>query len=175
MIEWKELEVCGVRATETIKFMKTYTKHLIECSCSLPQFKNNVPPVFHKFVVFSEILETGLLESSYAQCNNCDAIHKVVEVGKSKQLPKETMNSLPRIDDIKTCLPDKMVKILESYKSELVVWQEAKFIIENEKWGTPIILTREEDDGNVVGKFLLVLGDNLFKVDNFKSEGASNE
>ena len=151
------------------KSNKEYIKHVVECNCILPQFKATNPPVFHKFAVFSVINEKGDIEPTFVECNNCAAIHKVLEVGKSVQLRKETMKSLPRVDEIKTTIPDAIVKILESYKVDLPTWQEVKFIYDEQKWGRPVILSKEEDAGLVVGKFLLILGLDLYKVDSFVS------
>lgn len=150
--------------------MKECIKHTIECNCILPQFKNTIPTVFHKFVVFSIINEDGNLKPSYINCNNCGAIHKVLEVGQSIQTPKESISILPKIEEIKTQLPKQLVDILESYKCELHVWQELKFIFDEQKWGKTVLLTKETDGDFSVGKYVLVLGTNFFKVDSFSTE-----
>jgi hypothetical protein len=149
---------------------KDYVKHLVECNCILPQFQNYNPPVFHKFVVFSTFNELGEFEPSYAQCPHCLAIHKVTEVFESKILPKESVATLPQKQDIKVSLPKKYVEILESYGSDLPIWQEVGFILENKLWGKSVILSREEDDGVVSGKYLLILGEDFCKIDKFSSE-----
>lgn len=150
--------------------MKECIKHTIECNCILPQFKNTIPTVFHKFVVFSIINEDGNLKPSYINCNNCGAIHKVLEVGQSIQTPKESISILPKIEEIKTQLPKQLVDILESYKCELHVWQELKFIFDEQKWGKTVLLTKETDGDFSVGKYVLVFGTNFFKVDSFSTE-----
>ena len=154
--------------------MKECIKHTIECNCILPQFKNTIPTVFHKFVVFSIINEDGNLKPSYINCNNCGAIHKVLEVGQSIQTPKESISILPKIEEIKTQLPKQLVDILESYKCELHVWQELKFIFDEQKWGKTVLLTKETDGDFSVGKYVLVLGANFFKVDSFSTEDEDN-
>lgn len=153
---------------------KDFIKHMVECNCVLPQFKSITPMVFHRFVVFSVITDTGSIEPSYAECNNCGAVHKVTEVGKSIQLHKETMKFLPKIEEIKTTIPEPVARVLETYKAELPTWQEVKFAYDNEVWGRPIILSKEEDGDLVVGKYLLVIGHNLHKVDSFVSGLDSN-
>jgi len=50
---------------------KEYIKHLVECKCSLPQFRERDIPVPHSFVVFSVVNEDGSIQPSYAECNNC--------------------------------------------------------------------------------------------------------
>jgi hypothetical protein len=129
-----------------------------------------VPTIFHKFNVFSIIESDGSIRPSYTKCNNCDAIHKVVEVGVSIQLAKENTNLLPNIEEIKLIIPENVKKILESYKVDLIAWQEAEFIFENEKWGKHILLFKEEHDDKILGKFLLILGKTLFKIEKFEIE-----
>ena len=109
---------------------KDYVKHLLECKCVLPQYKNVEPPVFHKFLAFSEIDTTdGSVVSSYAQCNNCGVIHKVNEISKSILLRKENMNALLTIDDIKSSLPPRLAAILDQNQCDLPYWQEAQTIL----------------------------------------------
>jgi hypothetical protein len=124
-------------------------------------------PVFHKFTVFSVINSDGNIIPSYAKCNNCDAIHKVLEVGKSRQLSKESSNFLPNLTELKHSIPENIKEILESYKVDITTWQEAQFIYQNEKWGKNIILFKEENDGKISGKFLLILGRTIFKIEQF--------
>ena len=61
-----------------------YIKHLIECQCTLPIFKNKTKPVYHKIPVFSKLNEEDNLEEKYVICDNCDIVHKVEEVFKSE-------------------------------------------------------------------------------------------
>ena len=60
-----------------------YIKHLIECQCTLPIFKNKTKPVYHKIPVFSKINEDDSIEEKYIICDNCDIVHKVEEVFKT--------------------------------------------------------------------------------------------
>ena len=70
-------------------------KHVVECTCILPQYKNQTPPVFHQFVVFSIINNQDELQPDYAQCNNCGVIHKVVDACKSEILSgQENLSSI---------------------------------------------------------------------------------
>ena len=62
------------------------TKHLIQCHCLLPQYRNKPDPVFHKFPVFSVIDESDTVILKYAECNNCGAAHKVYDICKSEIL-----------------------------------------------------------------------------------------
>jgi hypothetical protein len=151
--------------------MKQYVKHLIECNCILVIFKDVEPPIFHKFVVFSELEdETAKVKQSLAQCDNCGAVHKIVEVGQSIPQKKETSPTLPDQDEIKTQIPAWLSKFLEKYECHISTWQEAQFVYENKLWGTPIILAREKEDNMVSGKALLILGEELHKIENFSEQ-----
>ena len=155
----------------SIKPKPEYIKHLIECRCFLPQFSDMAQPPNHKFIVFSALDENGGVKQSYSQCNNCGVIHRVIEVGTSVTLKKESMMTLPTIDDIKTGLPDWLVGILEKNQcDELHTWQEAKFIIENELWGRFVVLAKERDGDMTNGKILQLLGNKLYKVEIFERD-----
>jgi hypothetical protein len=144
-----------------------YIKHLIECKCILPQFKNIPNPPWHKFIVFSQLESDGMVKTSYAQCNNCKVVHRITEVGVSKILNKEVMMTIPTIEDIKTFLPTWLTNLLEKYECELPTWQEAKFIYENKIWGSPVVLVKEQDEDMVFGKYVLILGESLHKVEDY--------
>lgn len=145
-------------------------KHLVECNCILKQFEDYDPPVFHKFIVFSIINDDGSIKPCFAKCNNCGGIHKVTEVGSSQKLKRESNPTIPTIEEIKTNLPEKLVELLVVYNLELPTWQEIKFVIENEKWGRPIILQKEEEQGERYGKYLLVAGKTLWTINSFSTE-----
>lgn len=149
--------------------MPEYIKHLVECKCILPQFRKMTHPPFHKFIVFSELEEeTGNLKPSFAQCPNCGAVHRVKEVSTSDISNKDTMLSLPTIEDLKLEIPGKMAALLERHECDLPSWQEAKFIIDNEMWGRTIILAKEREGTTTVGKFVIVLGREIYKLENFE-------
>lgn len=148
-----------------------YIKHLINCKCILPQFKSSNPPIFHSFVVFSSLTESGDVEQTYSQCNNCGVIHKVTEIGSSTVIRKEELASIETAEEIKLSLPDALVKILAGYELPLHTWQEIRFIIDNELWGqSPVILSREIIDDSTLGKCLLILGKELYKINSFNVE-----
>lgn len=152
------------------KFPPDYIKHLVSCRCVLAQFESMKHPPDHKFVVFSELDEDGMIIPSHAQCNNCGIIHRVTEVETSYTLKRETLMSLQNIDDIKTSSPDWLIGILEQYQCELHVWQEAKFILDNNLWGRFIVLSKEKEQTLVFGKLLQILGKNLYKINNFERD-----
>jgi hypothetical protein len=143
-------------------------KHLIQCHCVLPQFKNRENPVFHKFVVFSVIDDSDTVQPKFAQCNNCGIIHKVTDLCKSELTSKEESKSLPNIQDIKFSLPKDLVGILESYQCDLATWEQAEWICLTKMWDQWIVLAKEEgDDGDIHGKRLIFQEDGRFRIEAF--------
>ena len=152
----------------------SYIKHLIECNCILPQFLKLNPIIFHKFVVFSQIKPNGDFVPHYAKCNNCGAIHKVIEVQESQTIPKDSHPTIETLDEIKQSLKvenEKLVSMLETYEIELHTYQEIKFIFDNEDWGRSVILFKEnlETKGEYAGKQLLIFSKSLFKIESFST------
>lgn len=148
-----------------------YIKHIIECRCVLPQYINKENPPNHKFVVFSELDQNALVKEHYSQCNNCGIVHRVTEVGTSYTIKKESMMSMPTIDDIKSTLPEWLRTTLEKNNcTELHTWQEAQFIFHNEMWGRFVVLVKERDRDNVSGKILQILGKELHKIEFFERD-----
>jgi hypothetical protein len=147
-----------------------YIKHLVECNCLLPQFKHVDPPKWHHFIVFSEIDEKGAVIPSFAQCNNCGIIHKVIEVGVSSILKRDDLPSIAKIEDLKSGLPERLVGILEKHQCDLTTYQETMFILEHKLWGKAVMLTKEQVDGFLVGKYVQILGETLWRVTSFQEE-----
>jgi hypothetical protein len=155
---------------------KAFVKHLLECNCILPQFKSHAASgkgviPFHRFIVFSELRPDGSVKTSYAQCNNCSAIHKIVEVNKSEYLRREQMSSLPDIEELQDQVPEGMMVLLKKHDCPLPTWQQTEFIFRNKLWGEVIILSRERENpgdqtnpGKWITKYVLVLGDKLWKL-----------
>lgn len=144
-------------------------KHLIECHCVLPQYRKMENPVFHKFVAFSVLDEDGNVLPKMAQCNNCGAIHKVVDICVSEIAPgKDEAKSVLTKSDISRSLPEQLAGLLEEYQLDVADYEYAKFIIENERWGSMIILSKEaEENGGYAGKSLNFVGPNKYRIDPF--------
>ena len=145
-------------------------KHLITCNCVLRQYQEVEPTVFHQFVVFSVINQDGSIKPSYARCNNCGAIHRITEVNISERLKKEDSPMVPDVEEIKSTLPKKLIALLSKYDLELPTWQEIKFNHENQKWDRPVILYREKQGEDYQGKYLLMAGKTLWKIESFSTE-----
>jgi hypothetical protein len=147
--------------------MKTGQKHLIECCCSLPKFQSSKEVVYHRFVVFSE-LENDVVIPKHAQCNNCGVIHRVFDIGKSEIILGKDKSSLTMsLFDIKASLPNNITNLLDSYKVDLSTYEEALSILENERWGSFIVLQSNLENGNVEGKLLRFNSKDVFKVEPF--------
>ncbi len=164
-----------METNNTPNFIKAeYTKHLIECKCVAAILKNVEPQVYHKFIVFSEMNpDTFGVKPSYAQCNNCGVIHKIIDIATSTILRKEESSSLDSIDEIKLSLPNHLVSVLEKYECDLHVWQETRFIYENQLWGKHVILSKEKDDANSTifsGKYMIIISSSLMKIQSYEQD-----
>jgi hypothetical protein len=83
---------------------------------------------------------------------------------------RENMNSILTLDEMKAGMPAQLVALLETHSVDRATWENARWILENERWGDVIILTSELADGMRQGKYVRVIGEKLFKVDNFTKD-----
>jgi hypothetical protein len=139
-----------------------YVKHLVECQCTLPIFKNKTAPVYHKIPVFSKVLdENDEIEEKYIICENCDIVHKVHEVFKSDlKWGIEGLNSLVLTkEDVKFNLVsqgyERLVDVLEKNQLHVSDWELTEFLIENEQSGN-IVLEKNETDNNIIINMLSI-------------------
>jgi len=145
--------------------------HLIECQCILPQYKKRNNPPFHQFVVFSIVDENDSVLEKFSQCNNCGIVHKIFDICKSEiAVGHESLNSLPNKDDFKLMLPSHVTDILSSYDCELYKWEHIAFILNQNKIGDKIILSKDIIDAKVQGKFLTYNGSNKFSIEPFLTD-----
>ena len=143
-------------------------KHLVQCHCMLPQYRNKKDPVFHKFSVFSVIDESDTVIVKYAECNNCGAAHKVYDICKSEILTgRDEVRSQMSIQDFKFSLPNDLYEVLNQYKKELPDYEMSQFILDHQKWDTTIVLTREEMDDTVQGKVLRFISQEKFRIESY--------
>jgi len=125
----------------------------------------------HQFVVFSVIEDDDTIKPKYAKCNNCGVIHRVTEVNRSDILNnKESMSSIITVDDLKSSMPPRLVELLEGNDADLPTWEAVKYIYDNKHWGEFAVLTTESDSGVRTGKFVRMLGENMFDVGGFERE-----
>jgi len=141
---------------------------MIECHCILPQFKNRASPPYHKFVVFSTIDDSDTAIPKYAQCNNCDVVHKVFDICKSEIISgKDELRSITSKNDLSLVLSPSLVEVLKTYNADVPTWEQANFIISNRKWGQSIILSKDTIGDDVMGKRLVFESIKKFKLEEF--------
>ena len=144
--------------------MPSGVKHHVQCRCVMRQYVGKPSPPTHQFAVFSVIDDDGNVQQSYAQCNNCGIVHKIIEINKSKILANEDLKSSITVDDIKQTMNEKYASILEKYDVDLATWQQVSFILKNELWGSVVVLTKEKFESDVNVKLLHVIGKTLLKI-----------
>lgn len=150
-------------------------KHLIQCHCILPQYKNRKDPVFHKFPVFSVIDESDTVVTKYAECNNCGAAHKVYDICKSEIITgKDEVRSQLSIEDFKFSLPNDLYELLCHYKKELPDFEHSQYILDKKEWGTTIVLSREEMGEHTQGKVLRFINESKFRIESYTHKDALN-
>jgi hypothetical protein len=139
-------------------------KHVIKCRCILPQFKKHLNPPVHEFIVFSATID-DVFQESIALCNNCAIAHTVYDFCQSRILnTKEGIGSMQTIDDICLSLPDDLEGLLKSSGSDLATFQHVDFVLSHELWDTKILLQKEEAEGYITGKSLVIVNDKRFRV-----------
>jgi len=117
-----------------------FTRHLIECHCTLKIYENRTKPIYHKFSVFSIINEEGdLNEIKYVSCNNCGAIHEIKDICKSEIVwGADGISSLVvSKEDIKHNLQSEnqssIVDILEeNFPEDISIWELVSHCLEND-------------------------------------------
>ena len=143
-------------------------KHTVQCHCILPQYRNSKDPVFHKFTVFSIIDDNDSCVSKIVNCNNCGAAHRVYDICKSELLTgKEDSRAAMKVSDFKFSIPESLYELLCSYDLEICDFEYSQFIIDNEKWDSTIVLSRESVESSTEGKLVRFLSNDKFRVESF--------
>lgn len=143
-------------------------KHLIECHCILPQFRGKNELVYHKFIVFSVVDDSDTVVPKYVQCNNCGVVHKIFDICKSEIVPgRDELKTVSRIEDTMLGMSKDLISVLETYDVDLPTWEQAKFIMDNQKWGSFIILNKDHVDTNLVGKRLFFDAAKKLRIEDF--------
>lgn len=140
-------------------------KHLIQCHCVLPQFRNTNPTVFHKFVAFS-IVEDDKVQEKIAQCNNCGVLHRIYDHCRSEILfGKESSASVRTIEDIELSLPERLAAYLKSQNIDIATWEHIEWIVENVQ-DSDVVIRRDEQSGKINLKILMIKKDGSFRTRN---------
>lgn len=129
--------------------------------------------MYHRFVVFS-IVDDDLVIPKFVQCNNCGVIHYVTEIGRSTiKQGRDELRSAMSIDDIAQSLPERLATLLRSNDCQLHVWEHAKFIVDEARWGEHIIITSDNVDGVRTGKILVISGHDKFGLTQFSEQNGT--
>jgi hypothetical protein len=147
-------------------------KHLIQCHCVLPQYRNTNPPIFHKFVVFS-IVEDDVVKEKIVQCNNCGILHRVVDHCKSEIIHgKESSSAVRTVEDVEINIPEKLAAYLKSQNVDIATWEQVEWILDNPQ-EVEIVIRRDEQGDRTNLKILTIKQDKSFRTRNeIISDGA---
>jgi hypothetical protein len=140
-------------------------KHLIQCHCILPQFRKLDNPIFHRFVVFSNVDDSEDVIPKIVKCNNCEVAHKVTDFCKSEMLLDGEDVCVISISDIRQSLSDKLCQILDDHKCDIATWEQTKDIIENQSWGSIITLSSKKLSGMTNIKSIIINDEDDFKIE----------
>ena len=140
-------------------------KHLIQCHCVLPQYRNSNPPIFHKFIVFS-LVDDDQMKEKIVQCNNCGVLHRVIDHCKSEILHgKEESGSIRTVEDIELSLPERLAAYLKSQNVDVATWEQVEWLVENAQ-ESELVLRRDEQADRTNLKILTIKKDGTFRTRN---------
>jgi len=140
-------------------------KHLVECHCFLKIFDKNESRINHKFPVYSKFDENDNIIPKLVKCNNCESLHYVHDVFKSELRPgKEDIDTILKIEDIALMLPEKVNNVLASNRADISDYEHALDIIENQLWGSVIVVKRSIVGDNENVKLLQIDSETKIKI-----------
>lgn len=140
-------------------------KHLIQCHCVLPQYRNSNPTIFHKFVVFS-LMDDDQIREKIVQCNNCGVIHRVVDYCKSEIIfGKDSSGSIRTVEDIELGIPERLAAYLKSQSIDIATWEQIEWLVEN-SIESEVVIRRDDQSGKSNLKILTIKKDGTFKTRN---------
>tara|TARA_B100000214_G_scaffold116884_1_gene82544 strand:- start:634 stop:1041 length:408 start_codon:yes stop_codon:yes gene_type:complete len=123
-------------------------------------------PVFHKFVVFSLIDESGDVIPKIAKCNNCGVLHKVTDFCKSEIVYgiDESFATL-NIVDISWNIPENIKEVLETHRCDIATWEQVSDIISSKEWGNFSVIAKKEISGSTQIKLLFIEENNKYRIE----------
>lgn len=140
-------------------------KHLIQCHCVLPQYRNANPPIFHKFVVFS-LVDDDQMKEKIVQCNNCGVLHRITDHCKSEILfGKEESSSVRTVEDIELSIPERLAAYLKSQNIDIATWEQIEWLVEGAQ-ESEVVIRRDEQGGRTNLKILTIKKDGTFRTRN---------
>ena len=140
-------------------------KHLIQCHCVLPQYRNASPQIFHKFVVFS-LVEDDQVKEKIVQCNNCGVLHRILDHCRSEILfGKEESASIRTVEDIELSIPERLAAYLKSQNIDIATWEQVEWLVEGAQ-ESEVVIRRDEQGGRTNLKILTIKKDGTFRTRN---------
>jgi len=148
-----------------------YVKHLVECHCVLPQYRNRQELVYHKFTVFS-LLEDDSVVEKLVRCNNCDAVHRVFDVCKSEIFIGDLdLTTIRTPQEILSELPQGLRESLIPLSLDMCTLEHILWCVENDKH-EKIPLRKDTVKGKLFVKFITLRPEGKWK---FETESHSLE
>ena len=143
-------------------------KHLVQCHCILPQYRDRPNPVFHQFVVFSIVDDSDTVVPKYVQCNNCAVVHRVIDICRTELVTgRDELSTMVNVDDIAITIPQDIRSVLVSYKADIATWENVQFILRQKQWGSHVVLTHDVLEEDTQGKLLIFNGPGNFNIETF--------
>ncbi len=141
-------------------------RHLVRCTCILHQFSKMKDPPFHHFPVFSVVNDDDEVQIKHVQCTNCGIVHRVFDLCRSEILHgREAFGAIQSVGDVKVSLTPNVREVLDASNVDVTVYEHARFIIDNKKWGEHVVLSSESEGGWRTVKYLQILGEALIRVE----------
>ena len=140
-------------------------KHLIECHCVLAIYRKNEKIINHKFPVYSKIDEKGNIIEKLVKCNNCEAVHLVKEYCRSEiRAGKDQTEVTVSKEDMKYMLSERVNNFLERENVDLATWEQVLDLIEDKRWGEPVVVKRDIIGEDQHVKIITFISEDRFKV-----------
>jgi hypothetical protein len=73
--------------------------------------------------------------------------------------------SIVSVDDIIATIPDNVVSILDSHKCDISVWENVKFIYDNDLWGETVVIAKDQVNDSSQIKILTIKSESRVKID----------
>ena len=103
----------------------------------------------------------------FRKCNNCDALHKIYDIGKSEIFPgKDQTETIMCIEDFKYSLPENIYSFLQDSNSDISNYFHIKDIIDEKRWGENVVIKRDIIDEKTQIKYITIKNKNIFDIKN---------
>ena len=95
-------------------------------------------------------------------------MHKVYDLCKSEIIPgKDELRSVVTIREISPFIPSDLRQLLETYNCELSIWEHIKFLLDEQRWGDKVVITKETIKDETTGKVLTIAAKDRFTIENY--------